>query len=527
MLSNYLYYCIWYDYRYKWGIQRGKLVFAPQRTHSFTSATVQLPGMIHSSQGRASQQLSNSSLSNNKSVTAAFKYGPYFEVVGELTPPVLFESILHMRSNRVFAFMLTLLQQQLIKNGTHEVRVFCSKYTDHQKAGLLEFPEICEIKVNSNSILSGQRLRGIKGSPGTIHPPDITSFIQLSTRNVVEICYASNNSKQDFVACVRFVQRHSVESLVEKLVLTQFLPKEDVLQKFAKNQEEADVFIEFQTLSMKCPLAFSRIQTPIRASTCSHAQCFDAYTFLKMNEQTPTWSCPSCSRPIASFDDLFVDGYFKDILDTVGRNADTVRIGANGELQQIKEEPDLSDGSSTPGLGSGFLDTNNRSSSTAADSAITVFLDDDDEDEVDNLIKGRHEFEQRGIKRHASEEPVSIPSAQRPKNTVIDLTLSDDDDDETEVEEHAAANGSTPEALNSVKNQTLSSSATSYSTNTAITSSPIQKQQQQQPSIPQPQPQPPQLIAPRLSWNPSAPAENANVTLPPRLVVMLPQPPQP
>ncbi|KAI9499223.1 hypothetical protein BDB00DRAFT_223791 [Zychaea mexicana] len=394
--------------KYKWDTQDGKLVLLYRITQVSTSAVIQQQQHIESCQAGDSQQLNNDNI-NSQTVRAAFKYGPYFEVVDELTLPVLCEcSVVYMRYSRVLTFTLTTLQQQLIQAGTHEVRLFCSKYGGQQNPGVLEFPEICDIKVNKTCVLSGQQLRGIKKTPGTIHPPDITNFIQLSTDNVVEIHYASNNS--DFVACVRFVQRHSVESLVEKLVLTQFLPKEDVLQKFAKNQEEADVFIEFQTLSMKCPLAFSRIQTPIRASSCSHAQCFDAYTFLKMNEQTPTWSCPSCSRPIASFDDLFVDGYFKDILDTVGRNADTVRIGANGELQQIKEEPDLSDGSSTPGSSS-FV-TNNRSSSIAADTALAIL------NEGDNNDIGRHAFEMSAS---------VLPPSQKPNTNVIDLTSSDDE----------------------------------------------------------------------------------------------------
>ena len=50
------------------------------------------------------------------------------------------------------------------------------------------------------------------------------------------------------------------------------------------------------------------MRTPCRASTCSHLQCFDAATFLQMNEKKPTWMCPICDKP-AEFYRLIIDGY--------------------------------------------------------------------------------------------------------------------------------------------------------------------------------------------------------------------------
>lgn len=47
---------------------------------------------------------------------------------------------------------------------------------------------------------------------------------------------------------------------------------------------------------------------PIRSSQCNHVQCFDAATFLQMNEKKPTWLCPVCDKP-AEFKTLVVDGW--------------------------------------------------------------------------------------------------------------------------------------------------------------------------------------------------------------------------
>jgi len=50
-----------------------------------------------------------------------------------------------------------------------------------------------------------------------------------------------------------------------------------------------------------------RMTVPCRASTCNHLQCYDAATYLMMNEKKPTWTCPVCDRP-ADFSKLNIDG---------------------------------------------------------------------------------------------------------------------------------------------------------------------------------------------------------------------------
>jgi hypothetical protein len=52
---------------------------------------------------------------------------------------------------------------------------------------------------------------------------------------------------------------------------------------------------------------------PCRASTCDHLQCFDANLFLMMNEKKPKWLCPVCNK-LALFDNLLIDGYFKEVI---------------------------------------------------------------------------------------------------------------------------------------------------------------------------------------------------------------------
>jgi len=50
------------------------------------------------------------------------------------------------------------------------------------------------------------------------------------------------------------------------------------------------------------------MSVPCRSSTCHHLQCFDAATYLQMNEKKSTWLCPVCDKP-AEYDSLIIDGY--------------------------------------------------------------------------------------------------------------------------------------------------------------------------------------------------------------------------
>jgi len=58
-----------------------------------------------------------------------------------------------------------------------------------------------------------------------------------------------------------------------------------------------------------------RIQTPARGGMCKHIQCFDALSFLKMNEQKPTWICPVCGKS-SPFSNLIIDGYVDILIKT-------------------------------------------------------------------------------------------------------------------------------------------------------------------------------------------------------------------
>ena len=70
--------------------------------------------------------------------------------------------------------------------------------------------------------------------------------------------------------------------------------------------QDADLVTTSTVMSLKCPLSTLRMELPCRSTVCPHIQCFDATSFLQLQEQAPTWTCPICNR-IINFEALVVD----------------------------------------------------------------------------------------------------------------------------------------------------------------------------------------------------------------------------
>lgn len=70
--------------------------------------------------------------------------------------------------------------------------------------------------------------------------------------------------------------------------------------------QDPDVVATSQVLSLKCPLSYMRLDTPCRSISCTHVQCFDATSYLQLQEQGPQWLCPICNNS-APYEHLAVD----------------------------------------------------------------------------------------------------------------------------------------------------------------------------------------------------------------------------
>ncbi|KAF8940295.1 SUMO ligase siz1 [Dissophora ornata] len=125
--------------------------------------------------------------------------------------------------------MPPMLAIQLKKGPEYQLMVFCGWADGPTNTPvLMEFPHVCEIKVNGK--LLEANLRGMKNKPGTVSPANITRLCRLETgdSNKVEFIYA--NSTKRYYASTHVVKKFSVESIVAEIERGKFLSKEKMLR---------------------------------------------------------------------------------------------------------------------------------------------------------------------------------------------------------------------------------------------------------------------------------------------------------
>lgn len=302
---------------------------------------------------------------------------------------------------------------QCITDKSMRVMVFCAS----ENTGLqdIAFPHQSELKVNGGDVKAN--LRGLKNKPGSTRPVDITDLLRLKIpnySNTIEFTYALTNKK--FYLVLYICKTVLVDSLVQTICAKK-ISKPSVLLELTRKAHDAEIEMSSQVLSLKCPLSYMRLDTPCRATTCTHVQCFDACSYLQLQQQGPQWLCPVCSKP-APFDRLAIDEYVKDILDNTSRSVEKVDIEPDGQWKAHGEVED---------------DVKPEPQHEAYD------LDDDDLVEV-NLVGNRGTNTPNTLAptpntptpgAATSREGSSMPRSANNKRShaeVIDLTLSDDDE---------------------------------------------------------------------------------------------------
>ncbi|KAG5929649.1 hypothetical protein E4U53_002406 [Claviceps sorghi] len=396
-----------------------------------TFSTVANPYQQRDSQGSTS---TTGSRSLGLPFTSAINYltfhpSPFYRVEGPIGIPRTCEVMAQHRNTVNISIRLcdhpTL--QQCINDKSYRVMIFCAGDT----SGLqnVAFPHQSELKVNSDEIKAN--LRGLKNKPGSTRPVDITHALRLKPNyvNNVEFTYALTNKKFHLVANLCKVT--TVPELVTDISTRRRIPKDSVVAELNKKAQDPDVVATSQVLSLKCPLSYMRLDVPCRSLSCTHIQCFDATSYLQLQEQGPQWLCPICSKS-APFEQLAVDEYVRDILTNTSKDLETVVIEPNGHW-------------STKAL---HDDTQQSAKGTAFEE------DDDLEISEINVIPRRLDTPKTNtpiIGTPAStgrDSTASVPragtySTKRPAAAVIDLTLSSDDDEPAQrprKRQHTTAN---------------------------------------------------------------------------------------
>ena len=269
-----------------------------------------------------------------------FRPSPYYEVVEyvssvaqvpEAPPP-------STRQNVGVSFWLSEKQVAALNDTQqpHQLRLFCTTYEyflaaigRNQEPAPVEFPYTSEARVNERSL--GVSLKGTKKQPGRVSPPNLDRnghlAVTTSKMNRVELSYA--NAPQRHLMVVALCRVTSAETLTAQLKQKRIRTKEEVVLRLQKQAEDDEIVMGASTLKLTCPLTYMRMTMPCRADTCDHVQCFDAASFFSLNEQSPQWLCPVCSRKVEP-DDLRLDGYVEDILRRVPDSLESVLVESDG-----------------------------------------------------------------------------------------------------------------------------------------------------------------------------------------------------
>ncbi|KZS18611.1 E3 SUMO-protein ligase PIAS3 [Daphnia magna] len=197
------------------------------------------------------------------------------------------------------------------------------------------FPSNLSVKVNSKLVTLPNPIPTNKPGVEPKRPPrpvNITSLCRLSptVANQINVTWSSDIGGRGYVMAVYVVRRLASTDLLQRLRTKGMRAAEYTRGLIRDKLEDADAEIATTSLkvSLVCPLGKMRMQLPCRATTCSHLQCFDASLFLQMNERKPTWVCPVCDKSIL-YDQLAIDGYFSDILNSQLLPSDIMEVQLN------------------------------------------------------------------------------------------------------------------------------------------------------------------------------------------------------
>lgn len=152
--------------------------------------------------------------------------------------------------------------------------------------------------------------------PQRSNPINITPLLKLDLNAMNEVAIHWELDGNTHVMGMYLVHRLNSKTLVNKLFAKKSKSAEDTLKFIIQKMSVFDPDVHTTTLfrfSVVCPLSKIRIKVPVNSVNCNHLQCFDAGTFILMNERTPTWKCPTCNIPCL-YDDLQVNFYFLNVL---------------------------------------------------------------------------------------------------------------------------------------------------------------------------------------------------------------------
>ncbi|KAF9581075.1 SUMO ligase siz1, partial [Lunasporangiospora selenospora] len=194
-------------------------------------------------------QSTHSSIAQRSAMTTpqGFKPSPFYEEMQTLSPPRLCTDAKDRTLSVGLPFSVPpMAASHLKRDSSFQIMVFCRCADSPPNTPfLMEFPHVCEIKINGRVLEAN--LRGMKNKPGTVAPANITRLCRLDSAefNKIEFVYA--NSTKRYYASVHLVKRTSVETVVQQVERGKFLsdskPSEPKPKKPVSSTPGESVFV--------------------------------------------------------------------------------------------------------------------------------------------------------------------------------------------------------------------------------------------------------------------------------------------
>ncbi|XP_077544805.1 E3 SUMO-protein ligase PIAS4-like [Haemaphysalis longicornis] len=172
--------------------------------------------------------------------------------------------------------------------------------------------------------------------------------LPLTMVNIGPICQGATNKitisfcapPNPVTVFVKEVAKFSEEELLRSLrANSRYVHKKELTKALVKAnfaRVDDDAIVDCLEVSLICPLSRKKMVTPSRGFACLHVQCFDAFSYLAVNEATlgSSWACPLCRREVF-VEDLRIDLLTLDILRKTERHCSTVKFLVDASWEEL------------------------------------------------------------------------------------------------------------------------------------------------------------------------------------------------
>ncbi|KAE9533463.1 hypothetical protein AGLY_009101 [Aphis glycines] len=362
-----------------------------------------------------------------------FKKLPFYEVIDEVIKPTLLTgtdrcTLLNVpRDTKETTFKHTLSLEHT--NAVSSNRYFSDGKYEHHNQYQIRICQLIEpvpnesldymplglhIRVNMKAcplppVPPNTRPNNLTESRRTARPINCTANFKLSPINVNNITINWIPDGKNYVFVLYLVKKLTVDTLIKKLQDKGGKSSEETKNYIIRKIADVDPDLATDTsyrFSLVCPLGKMRIKIPVKSINCDHLQCFDASTFILMNEKKPTWICPTCNNPCL-YDDLQIQNYFLEVI-------------SSPTLKDCSKEIELLDDGTWRVYEETKVMQNTNNTSDRVKPIESVDLDSDDE----NCIELRTNS---SLENSGTQEPEN-----NLKSFFVDLTSSGDEEPQTE-----------------------------------------------------------------------------------------------